>query len=74
MLTELAGLLEHSDLDLADASTVLVVFLDQPCQFDRACEPARTPTHEDHVHRDRFFIRLIGDDETVAREGRLSIE
>src|SRR6185503_20238520 len=71
MLAEGAGFLEYSDLDVAQLSPGFVVGFDEAGKGDRTGEARRSATNEQHIHRNRFSIRRLCQDQAVERERRL---
>jgi hypothetical protein len=69
VLAEGGRLVEHGDLDLAQAAARLGVLLAARLrQLDGRRQPGR-PAADDHdVHLDRLGVRGVGDDDPLARE------
>ena len=73
MLPHLPSLFKYRYLYLSDAPAVFIVFTNESREFDRSSEPSGTAADEDDIHRNRFVVGLIGDNEEVLYEGRLRI-
>jgi hypothetical protein len=71
VLSEGAGLLEHADLNFAERATAFVVGLDQPRELDCSGETGGPAADENDVHRNRFGIGRLGEDQPVERKRRL---
>ncbi len=66
VFAQVAGLLEHSDLEVGPAPR-----LRQPCQLDGACQPCRPRAHKQHVHLQGLRARPMAQDQAV--EGKLPL-
>src|SRR5438445_9162264 len=71
MFAKRACFLEHTDLNIAEPATGLVVGLDHSGQGDRASQSRRPTTDEENIHRDCFGIRCVGEDRRIERKRRL---
>ena len=71
MFAKRACFLEHTDLNIAEPATGLVVGLDHSGEGDRASQPRRPTTDEENIHRDCFGIRCVGEDQPIERKRRL---
>jgi hypothetical protein len=71
VLAQGARLLQHRDVELAEAAAGFSLPFGQPRQLDRAREPRRPRAHDHHVHLDRFRAGRITQDQLV--EGKRAL-
>jgi hypothetical protein len=71
MSAERFRLLEHRDLDGADAAARFLILLHQAGQLDGAGQARGSAAHEHDVHLDRLRVRRIRADQPVHGEVRL---
>src|SRR6266550_623320 len=74
MFSQPTRLLENGDLNVAERAARFVVLLDEARQLDRAGETRRSAADEHNVHRNRFRIGGVADDQSVRRERRLVLD
>jgi hypothetical protein len=68
MFADGARLFQHSNRNIADSATVLVVSLDQLGETYGTGQACRARTDKQNVHVDSFVVERLSQDQLVARQ------